>query len=36
MGSIFDIDFLENDIVGFDDDLTAALRYDIQQRVMLP
>ena len=36
MGSIFNVDFLENETVRFDENLTVALWYDMQQRVMLP
>ncbi len=34
--SIFNVDFLENEIVRFDENLTVALSYDLQQLVMLP
>ena len=35
-GGSFLVDFLENEILGFDENWTIALRYDLQQRVMLP
>ena len=35
-GGSFVVDFLENEIVGFDENLTVALSYDLQQHVMMP
>ena len=34
--TIFNVDFLENKTVGFDENLRVALRCDMQQRVILP
>ena len=36
MGSILNVDFLEKEIVWFDENLTVALWYDMQQHVMMP
>ena len=35
-GGSFLVDFLENEIVGFDEHLTVALWYDLQQHVVMP
>ena len=35
-GGSFIVDFLKNEILGFDENLTVALWYDLQQCVMLP
>ena len=36
MGSIFIVDFHENEVVGFDENSTVDLCYDKQELVMLP